>query len=156
LFIYTPGIKKSLKIREPVELLDLAPTLVDLLKIPVPKDFQGKSLLPYLKGKKRKTGFIYSQTAIVYPNVYKTLRLGKWKYIIDQDGKEEFYNLAQDPKEAVNLANSDSGANNYFLLLKKNINKGPWVPTKGIIRKRVNKRKLDIKIKKNLESLGYL
>jgi arylsulfatase A-like enzyme len=156
LFIYIPNEKKCMKIREPVELLDLAPTLVELLKILVPEDFQGKSLLRYLNGKKRKTGFIYSQTPKEYPDLYKTLRLGKWKYIIDRDGKEEFYNLARDPGETVNLADSSDGTNKCFLLLKKSIKTGPWVSTKTIKGKTVKKKELDEEKKKNLESLGYL
>jgi arylsulfatase A-like enzyme len=156
LFIYIPNAKKCMKIREPVELLDLAPTLLELLKIPVPEDFQGKSLLPYFKGKKRKTGFIYSQTPKEYPEIYRMLRLGKWKYIIAQDGKEEFYNLAQNPGEIVNLANNINGTHKCFLLLKKSIKKGPWASIKTIKGKRVKKKELDEETKKNLESLGYL
>lgn len=156
LFIYIPNTKKSMKIPEPVELLDLAPSLVELLEIPVPKDFQGKSLLPVLKGKKRKTGFIYSQTPKEYPEFYKTLRLGKWKYIIDRDGKEEFYNLARDPAEVVNLADSSIGANKCFLLLKKRIKKGPWNARKVFKGKTIKKKELDEETRKNFESLGYL
>ena len=39
-----PGIKKGFRIKEKVELIDLAPTLTYILKIPEPKNAQGSVL----------------------------------------------------------------------------------------------------------------
>jgi predicted AlkP superfamily phosphohydrolase/phosphomutase len=44
LIINGPGIKKGITIENKVELIDLAPTIAHLLKIPVPRDCQGSIL----------------------------------------------------------------------------------------------------------------
>ena len=48
-----PGISRGLKpVNSPVELIDLYPTLMEMLHMETPKFVQGKSLKPYLKGSK--------------------------------------------------------------------------------------------------------
>jgi arylsulfatase A-like enzyme len=51
LFMYVPGVPPR-RIGEPVSLLDIAPTILDLRRVPLPDAFTGKSLLPVLKGER--------------------------------------------------------------------------------------------------------
>lgn len=44
LIIYGPGIKKGIKLKHPVKLIDVAPTLSNIFKIPNPKQSQGRIL----------------------------------------------------------------------------------------------------------------
>lgn len=92
-------------IERPVELLDLAPTLVDLLGLPVTGHFQGTSLVPLVEDREIHPAPIYAVTPSEYPGQqYKGLRVGPIKYIVDHDDREELYDLAEDPLETKNLA----------------------------------------------------
>lgn len=49
LIITGPGVKRS-KIASPVSQIDILPTLLDLIKVTIPADVQGLSLVPYVHG----------------------------------------------------------------------------------------------------------
>ena len=60
LIIKSPTFTNSIRhINEWVGLIDIAPTVLDILGIPIPKDFQGESLLPLIEeGKYHNRCFI--------------------------------------------------------------------------------------------------
>lgn len=49
LVIHRPGDKTRIKIQTFAQQLDLAPTLLDMLGLPIPKELPGESLVPYIK-----------------------------------------------------------------------------------------------------------
>ncbi len=49
LIINGPGIKKGYELKDPANLIDIAPTIANLLKIPIPKTAQGKVLYEILE-----------------------------------------------------------------------------------------------------------
>jgi arylsulfatase A-like enzyme len=51
LVIAGPGIAPGTRVAEPVELLDLAPTLLDLAGVAIPESFHGRNLRPLLAGR---------------------------------------------------------------------------------------------------------
>jgi membrane-anchored protein YejM (alkaline phosphatase superfamily) len=81
--------------------VDIAPTILDRLKLPIPASWEGQSLLA-----PSRTRFTYHQTYFV-PNRYAVLYRrdrALFKFIATpQYGKEELYDLRQDPGEARNL-----------------------------------------------------
>jgi arylsulfatase A-like enzyme len=107
--IKVPGLKPRV-IDTPVMLVDLAPTLLDLVKIKRPDNFHGRSLLPGLLGEK----------LAAEPTYAELLPTPSWNHrgraIMDGDLKLiqklsentiELYDLKQDPGEQRNLAVSD-------------------------------------------------
>jgi arylsulfatase A-like enzyme/Tfp pilus assembly protein PilF len=117
LFIYDDTLKvplifyaekylpKGLVVNSRVRLIDIMPTILDMLKIQAPPQVQGESLLPQLGGKKKPDLATYVETYMP-PEYYGWSELiglvdGKWKYI--QAPKPELYDLAADPKEETNL-----------------------------------------------------
>jgi arylsulfatase A-like enzyme len=95
--------------------VDLAPTILDYLNLPVPPSFQGVSLLPALKGKPLRE-FVYLEIAArpenfreltpdwqKYPEAQWAVRTSNEKLIWSSDGKHEFYDLKNDPLELKNL-----------------------------------------------------
>ncbi|PRD26088.1 UNVERIFIED_CONTAM: Gns [Trichonephila clavipes] len=54
LLVRGPGIRKNIEIKHPVLNIDLAPTFLELANIPIPKDFDGESFVPYLKNIKER------------------------------------------------------------------------------------------------------
>jgi N-acetylglucosamine-6-sulfatase len=92
--------------------IDLAPTLLELGGAPVPKDMQGRSLVPWLRGQKvpwRNSFLIEYFSDKVFPRVtnmgYQCVRTERWKYIhyAHLDGMDELYDLKTDPFEMKNL-----------------------------------------------------
>lgn len=103
------GVNEHNKVvKQPVELLDLYPTLVDLSGHQVPKILDGESLVPFLKN----TDDTWEKPAIsqVYhgPNAQGyTIRTTRWRFTEWNGGAagNELYDHDNDPDEIVNLAN---------------------------------------------------
>ncbi len=92
---------------EPVSLLDLYPTLVELSELPEKTDLEGTSLLPWMRHPKLQTGR-YVRTMFNPGNVAISER--DWRYIRYADGAEELYHIAEDPYEWHNHASSEEHA----------------------------------------------
>ena len=104
-------------ITQQVRTVDLMPTILDYLKIPLDKNYEhidGVSLLPLIKGKKQSEMIAFTETGNPLsdnkppkePNV-KSVRTSKWKLIYNKYNEtKELYNLEKDPTEINNLVNS--------------------------------------------------
>ncbi len=122
--MYEPSIRIPLIFRYPklirprsfnhrmVLNLDLAPTVLDLARINVPQEIQGRSLLPLLKGVEpsgwRKDWF-YSYYDYPGPNMVpknhgvRTERYKLIEYYEERPAEYELYDLENDPHELRNL-----------------------------------------------------
>ncbi len=89
---------------QPVEVLDLYPTLIDLAGLPAKDGLDGQSLVPLLKNPDRER----EQPAITThgPNNHVVVT-EKWRYIRYANGSEELYNRGEDPYEWTNLAGKE-------------------------------------------------
>jgi arylsulfatase A-like enzyme len=97
-----PGIAKGAVSPEPVELLDLYPSLADLAGLPAPDGLQGLSLRPQLEQPETATR---ERPAITTHNPDNHgVRSKDWRYIRYADGGEELYDMRRDPDEFYNLA----------------------------------------------------
>ena len=96
-----PGITAGQRCTQPAELLDIYPTLVDLVGGPPREDLEGVSLLPQLRAASTKR----ERPAITSHNQGNHgIRSEKWRYIRYADGSEELYDMQADPNEWHNLA----------------------------------------------------
>jgi arylsulfatase A-like enzyme len=95
------GVIEGAKCSQPVELLDLYPTLVELCGLPARKGLEGHSLVPQLKDAtvRRERPAITTHN----PNNH-TVRSEHWRYIRYADGSDELYDHRTDPNEWTNLA----------------------------------------------------
>jgi glucan phosphoethanolaminetransferase (alkaline phosphatase superfamily) len=83
--------------------VDIAPTIVDRLGLPIPESWQGESLLDPSPARitYHQTYFIPNRFAVVYRDGGRL-----FKFIATpQYGKEELYDLRADPREVRNLVN---------------------------------------------------
>ena len=98
----------------PVMLLDLAPTILDLVGIPIPKPMQGRSLLASMLGKTQKAQPIYAES--LFANLHfgwgtlYSLRVGPYKLI--QSKRPELFDLGKDSREASNAYAGNSAVAN--------------------------------------------
>jgi arylsulfatase A-like enzyme len=96
-----PGISSGATCSRPVELLDLYPTLGEMLGLKVPPTLEGHSLVPLLN----KADAERPWPAITTHNQGNHgIRTEQWRYIRYGDGSEELYDLKKDPHEWTNLA----------------------------------------------------
>ena len=96
-----PGVTKGANCREPVELLDIYPTLLELCKFPAKRTLEGHSLAPQLVDSNQKRDFPAITT---HNHDNHSVRSVRYRFIQYADGSEEFYDLQSDPNEWVNLA----------------------------------------------------
>ena len=93
-----PGVKPGVA-RTPSQLVDVAPTLLDLLGLRLPKSMRGTSLVPELLGKGDP-----DRAAFAEVHTKKMVRHRNWKLIHDyRRSTFQLYDLLSDPRERVNL-----------------------------------------------------
>lgn len=111
-----PGFEGGGRLNQMVSLIDLPPTLLDAVGLPVPDTMQGKSILPLVNRERvewQNEAFIQ----ISESQVGRAIRTPRWKYAVtapDKDGwndaasdtyiEAELYDLLADPYELYNLA----------------------------------------------------
>ncbi len=113
LLIYSDGRLPAGKVVDSrVRLIDIFPTVLDILGIPAPEGIQGQSLLPYIQGRRQDDLEVYLESFYPRENfgwaALTGLVSGLWKYI--EAPTRELYNLPADPGESDNLAASDGRA----------------------------------------------
>ncbi len=103
-----PGTRGGVKISAQVSMMDVAPTLVQMLGMAsgtFAGQLEGKSLLPYITGAATAGRDVFIETDYRDFTHKRGVRTADgWKYIITlENGKEELYNLNTDPREKENL-----------------------------------------------------
>jgi arylsulfatase A-like enzyme len=104
LLVRLPG-KAHRIIDEPVSLIDLGPTLLDLFGAQTPGHFLGQSLVPLLRGEDKQ---LTRPIGIDAGRRMQTLYLADCKPIVDlKKQTQEVYDLSVDPGEKRNLVDAD-------------------------------------------------
>jgi arylsulfatase A-like enzyme len=148
MIIRAPGwSKENTKVKHPVSLIDIYPTLVDLANLPkeTKKNDQGQSLdghslKPFLSNAKTKKwdGPEGALSAVYAGEKYHdepamqhySVRTKDWRYIVYNTGKEELYHCSKDPYEWDNLLIGSKKYHSRKLEMKKILKKltSPMVP----------------------------
>lgn len=136
LIIYAPGMANQRKSQQPVSLIDIFPTLIELCGLPQLADLEGESLVPLLTNpdEKRYSPAITSLT----PN-YHAIRDERYRYISYGEGEEELYDHQTDPEEWTNIAD-DSAYQEIKSKLKSFVPLKAKAPVKGPYNKKNAKR----------------
>jgi len=96
--------------KTPARLIDIVPTVLDLLDVRIPDGLDGRSLVPAMEGKRTRPADIYIETFYPRENWGWSELVGLisdgWKYI--QAPRPELYDLADDPREERNLIDTNA------------------------------------------------
>lgn len=109
LIITNPGTGKAgYRVPNPVSLVDIVPTVLDSLRIPLSGRVSGVSLQNGLKGLPIEPRDCYSETDSPFVAFgwapLRSVTTDRWKYV--HTTRDELYDLRQDPLELNNLADS--------------------------------------------------
>ncbi len=167
IFLYNPTLLVPLIVKLPhgeaagevvdadVSQVDILPTLLDYLGLPVPPGLPGRSLLPAARGAEPPTQrTFYFETCLTEDSFGWSALFGcvhgDEKYILAPE--PELYDLAADPEEANNLAVTDSvallAAEARFTRLERDLQPHGAPPSSGLA--------LDAENAQRLRALGYI
>jgi len=117
LLIY--GLEEKGIIKKPVQLMDLAPTILDILGLKWSRTFMGRSFYPLIRGEEWEERPIFSESAVpdlinlrydtshyIVSVIYKGWKL-IYDFIHDRKPRLELYNLKRDFDEHVNLVENE-------------------------------------------------
>jgi len=107
MIIVGPDIPKGKICNQPVQLLDIYPTLLALTGLSADPFHEGHSLVPLLNNPKAK--WDYKARTSFGPGNYAIVS-EQYRFIQYNDGSEEFYDHAKDPHEWHNVVNEPSYA----------------------------------------------
>ncbi|MEE2677563.1 MAG: sulfatase [Myxococcota bacterium] len=116
LVVRGPGIAAGRVVAGPVSLVDLLPTLLDLVEGPGPAGTGARSFAPLLRG---VGNFDAERPIVLERREFRTdrvgripvrgealaVRAGRWKYVeAPEEGRRELYDLVRDPGEMENVS----------------------------------------------------
>jgi len=106
LILSWPGrIQPGRKHDELVELVDLAPTVLELCGVEVPDSFQGRSLRPLLAGGEyRARRSAYLEHKYPFEESWRAVRTERYRYCVSSKGQELLFDREKDPGELRNVA----------------------------------------------------
>ncbi|MFQ5791363.1 MAG: sulfatase, partial [Acidobacteriota bacterium] len=103
LILRHPSLGRPRRVDGQVRSVDIMPTVLDLLQVPVPREVQGESLRPALAGEPFDRP-AYTESYVPLVNFHwsplRGLRYQGWKYI--EAPRPELYDLSRDPDEEDN------------------------------------------------------
>ncbi|KAJ8285474.1 hypothetical protein GJAV_G00027200 [Gymnothorax javanicus] len=113
LLVAGPGVKAGLQLTQPVSLVDIYPTLLDLAGVPAKEELSGHSLKPLLTPSgvplaQPRPDWVFSEYHGCNANTSTyMLRQNQWKYIAYADGQSvpsQLFDLSSDAEELKNVA----------------------------------------------------
>jgi len=102
--------KPGARISPVARMIDVAPTILDLLDLPTPEHMQGASLVPLLNGGAAPPPEVASSWR---GGGLESIRIDRWKLIrqLESTGSDLLFDLDKDPTESRNLANRKTEIN---------------------------------------------
>lgn len=105
-----PGIPRGTRVKRPVSLVQVMPTLLEAVGVAFPTGLDGRSTLPLIAGTAGvETDPVYGESLVPslgsrWPGL-RSVRRGRWKYI--DAPTPELYDLKADPQEETNVADAN-------------------------------------------------
>jgi arylsulfatase A-like enzyme len=157
LIIRYPNARHKMVVQDAVSVVDILPTVMEVLGEEIPTGYPGRSLTKIAPGKRPiviSEEFPKGVAVNWHQRFNKTSRAvysGTFKYISSTSGERELYDLSQDPNETNNLCNE-----NDDLALELETMLENWLASVKDEYKSTTTTKLDPETYDRLKSLGYI
>ncbi|MFC1849371.1 sulfatase [candidate division CSSED10-310 bacterium] len=142
---------EGIKVNTPVSIIDVVPTIVEVIGGTISQQCRGKSLIPLIEGQEKETRLVFSET--FKPEAAQNLKAmitGKQKFIYNPDtNKCEFFDLMTDSSELNNRYDQSKETFNWYKEKIKTFS----IATGD---SKVLKTEIDDKLLEELYTLGYL
>ena len=162
LIFHYPAFFSHKVLTDQVRTIDIAPTILDFCGLPIPADWQGESLLPFIRGEDRASRYL---PALCYSSHFsplsfahsrtprweikaKALRTNRWKFVRIKGEKDRLFDLETDSSESKNVAGSKIGELQRIKAL--------FFDLEGFGQVSRSKKEDDKVIIEMLKSLGYM
>lgn len=111
LIIRPPKGMKGIVIENDVELIDIPSTILDILKLNLPSEHRGKSLMPFIVNNKLTREYQHKDLILSQVGNYTMGVTEDWKFVVDSSSGKllELYDRKNDYYENNNLAKTDEG-----------------------------------------------
>ena len=153
------GLPRGGIIDDQVRLIDVYPTLLELLGVPLEKPVQGRSLVPLMRGEERNEVEALAEYLNVDDVQSKALRFRGFKFLRTLSGDPEsrrqaleLYDLRRDPAELVNLIEERPEIADELRALLDQLVRGEWTAEGEALEE----EDLDSDLRRDLEALGYI
>lgn len=161
LFFTGPGFPKNRVIRQQISQIDILPTLLDAIGLPIDHlaEVQGRSLIPVINNDGELEKAVYLGPAGMFDTYgpqrdewIEGLRTPKWKYIsrFSTGVPVELYDLENDPNEVYNLIEKEK---NIVQKFKKELKE---LKSKACAERLKMTQVEKERIKERLKALGYI
>ncbi len=154
LIVVIPGKKGKTSIEKPVQLVDLMPTILDMLQIDTPKTVQGVSMMPLVEGKQTGPRFAYSEslsgTQTFGTAPLRSIQDASYKYI--DTARPELYDIRADILEEDNLIEQKKDLAGKMKSALQNV----MARYSADVRETAEERKLSSEESEKLAALGYI
>lgn len=112
--VFPRGRYRGRVIGDPVESIDVLPTVCEYLGVRPPDGIEGRSLLPLICGSPlpprpafQERRYYEEGNRFGVKGTQHALRTPEWKYILSSDAEDELYRLSTDPGERKTLIGTD-------------------------------------------------
>lgn len=149
LWIRVPGVSQSGRTALTTPLVDLAPTLLDMLGLPTPGVLEGRSLRPWIEEPTTPgDGTAYSAYSVL-----RSVTDGRYKLItsVRDKGEDRLYDLQDDPGETHSLHDAERRTLHRLRKLLAD-----WMSRTEGGKNAEQKQKEADEIEKELRSVGYI
>lgn len=162
LFRWPGAIPAGERVGPVVSTMDIAPTVLEATGVPIPKEFEGHSLMGFMRGDWPMGPYVAFSDFLDHRRV---IRGGDWKLIIRGNLSQVMFDLGSDPWEKTELSGRTTPiAQRYLRTLHGQFlgaaDRGRWLaPTKsGATQKKLNQEKQQMtpELCRQLVALGYI
>jgi len=110
LILRVPGEGRGVAVEDQVGIIDVFPTVLDVLGIERDLALQGRSLRPLWRGLSLPEEPHFAEAARDQLQGYEAMRTRRWKYVRRGSTREELYDLERDPRERIDRCQKDPAA----------------------------------------------
>lgn len=158
LVVRYPGVGEARRVPQVVSTMGIAPTVLEATGIDVPDEFEGNSLMPFVRGNTAPGPWVAFSD---FQENRRVIRGGDWKLVLRSSLTYVLFDLANDPRERNELNGREHPiAMRYLRILSgQNLgvsNRAGWLTGGGGGQSHESAETMNLELCQQLVALGYM